>query len=230
MARPGFNGAHWFDLPFEEAVLVGWLGQFSSGAESLDSFRDHLHVYGTKVAKFYGMDEKSSRHALESLLERSNLLEVLGRLASRTKLLENFEVNADKIHFQYSAERLTWEIDYLKKKKIATVVSLTERHHQKDVLQDHFSLHHFSIEDLNAPSFEQVANLAEIIKESQRRNEIIAVHCLAGIGRTSTMLMGAHLLLDDSIEDLKRLLARQNPSFKLVGEQAEFIGSLVQRL
>ena len=89
--------------------------------------------------------------------------------------------------------RLNLEIDFLKKQDIRTIVSLTENHNQKEELGNHFNLHHLAIEDLKPPQFEQVLHVAEIIRKARAERKRVVVHCMAGIGRTSTMLMAAHL-------------------------------------
>ena len=85
---------------------------------------------------------------------------------------------------------------------------MTERHHNRDELQHHFVLHHIGIEDLGAPHLEQVKELAGILDASKKKGEKLAVHCLAGIGgRTSTMLMAAHMLKGEALRDLQALLS-----------------------
>lgn len=106
------------------------------------------------------------------------------------------------------------------------MIILTERHHQKDILGSHFSTHHISIVDLGAPSLDQAKQLAEIIRASNKSKEKLAVHCLADIGRTSTMLMAAHILMGESLNDWESLIAKQNPYFALSGPQAEFLRTI----
>lgn len=223
MARPGFNSTHWFDLPFHEAVLLGWLGRFSSGSENLGSFRIHLSEYAPKIFRFYGLDQSSGPEALKFFDSPDALKKILGQLASRTQILESFDVSGDRLHFQLSRQQLKAEVDFLKKKGIRQVVSLTERHHQAEELKNHFALQHISIEDLNAPQLEQAHQLVEILKA---RKGGLAVHCLAGIGRTSTMLMAAHILMGEAPEEMEALVKKQNPTFVLTGPQGDFIRSL----
>src|SRR5262249_4776107 len=92
MARPGFNAVHWCDLPFDEAVLSGWIGQFSSGSESLASFRKHLSDYAPKIYKFYGLDAESGTQAINVFDKLAGLTSVFDRLAARTQILQSLEV------------------------------------------------------------------------------------------------------------------------------------------
>ncbi len=229
MGRPGFNAVHWFDLPFDEAVLLGWLGQHSSGTHSLDSFRKHLQTYAPRIFKFYGLDEVAGAKELEVFNENQSLLKVFEKLSQNTKNFRHFEINGNELKFSLSESRLQEEIRFLKSQGIVNIISLTEHHHQKDILQNDFKMHHFSIEDLGAPKLEQVSRLADVIKTALSQNETMAVHCLAGIGRTSTMLMASHIMLGEDADELEQILKKQNPTFSLVGSQGEFLRSLSKK-
>jgi len=230
MARPGFNCSRWFQYAFDEAVMVGWLGQFSSGTKTISSFQNHVRTYAPKIAKFHKIDADSFGKSVGIFKTNEGILEVLKRVSQRTKILEGYDVSETHIQFGLSQERLKWEMQYLKDQGIETVVSLTEEHHHKDQLATQFDLHHIAIEDLGAPKVAQVLQLAELIKSSMGNQKKLAVHCLAGIGRTSTMLMSAHITMGESAKDLELLLAKQNPAFQLTGSQADFIRSFSERL
>jgi atypical dual specificity phosphatase len=201
----------------------------SSGKKSLESFHDHLKTYTPKIYKFYDFDEKTGRKAIEVFRENAGILKVLGNLTERTGIFESFKIEGNDLHIRLSNKRLNEEIAFLKKAGISSVVSLTEEHHQKEQLGDHFDLHHISIEDLGAPSIDQVHRLAGIVASENKSSRKLAVHCLAGIGRTSTMLMASHIALGESPQDLEARLKRQNPSFVLTGPQGEFLRSLAAK-
>lgn len=223
MARPGFNGIHWFDLPFDEAVVYGWVGQRQSGSQSIASLQQHIREFGEKIFRFHKIDESGFRRVLESFTDKTKFVEVFEKLALKTKSISHFEIDGEQIKFQLSPDRLAWEIDFLKRHGIGTVVTLTENHNQKEELEDHFDLHHLAIDDLQPPRLEQAQQLAEIIRMANSKQERLVVHCMAGIGRTSTMLMAAHLLLGEPFADLQALLTKQNPSFQFTGSQADFL-------
>lgn len=226
MARPGFNSAHWFDLPFEEAVLVGWLGQYSSGTADILSLTHHLETYVPKIYKFYQLDEFSGSKRLQSLRSLDGIIEVIERVNRRLNIWKAFSISATKIQFEMNDELISQEINFLKQNQIQNVITLTEKHHQKDLLDSHFNTHHISIADLGAPTLDQAHVLADIVTRSAQRQERIAVHCLAGIGRTSTMLIAAHILLGETYDSLEILIKRQNPSFSLSGPQTDFLRSI----
>lgn len=141
-------------------------------------------------------------------------------------VVESFHIENDQLHFILSEGILNREIDFLKKNEIRNVITLTEHHHQKDILGSHFSTHHISIVDLGAPNLDQAKHLAEIAASANKRKEKLAVHCLAGIRRTSMMLIAAHILMGESLKDLEVLIANQNPYFALSGPQADFLRSI----
>jgi protein-tyrosine phosphatase len=228
MARPGFNAAHWSELPFEESILFGWLGQFSSGPAPLSSFRHHLQNYAPRVFNFFKLDQDSGQRALRIFENEARIMSVMARLAERTRSFRDFAIRDNHVYFSVNEDRVLEEIEHLKQLRIQRIVSLTEYHHHKEILVDHFKLHHLGIEDLGAPTRDQAHHLAKVIDESRQSGEILAVHCLAGIGRTSTMLLAAHMILGENLDELKRKIASKNPSFMLVGSQAEFIQKIAE--
>lgn len=230
MARPGFNTIHWLELPFAEAALVGWLGQYTSGDAPLEAFRHHLKTYVPKIFKFHKLDAEAGALEVQKLEDPANLKSYLQNVARRTNLIEDFEISDAHVRFQISRERLKEEAAFLKRMRVRQIVSLTERHHNKGYLDDQFELFHLGIEDLNAPTSEQVHQLVDVLKKREQAGGVVAVHCLAGIGRTSTMLFASHLVLGRKFDDLVALLKKQNPSYILTGPQETFIREFHQQL
>lgn len=230
MARPGFNSCQWFDLPFDEALVMGWLGQHSSGPLSLESFRAHLKIYLPKAISFYQITEEAKHRIIENLESHVTLESIVHRLSDRSKFFNKASICNDHLHFELNKKQLDEEIAFLKQQQINRIVSLTEDHHMKEYLSEHFQLDHISIVDMGAPTQIQAQQLAEILEISESQGDRLAVHCLAGIGRTSTMLMAAEIIRGKPFEDLLLQIKKQNPSYAFVGPQAEFIHNLTQEL
>ena len=228
MARPGLNSTRWFDFTFEEAVLVGWIGQHASGSTSLDDFERHVRSYGHKLLSYYQLDEDLARAPFRIFETPDGVASVLKSLAERSGWLTSYDVLNREIHFAFNPKRLDWEIAQLKQLGISHVVTLTERPHKREILEKHFAIHHFSITDLEPPKLDQVLQFAALIETLRGRGEKMAVHCLAGIGRTSTMIIAAHLALGEKVDDLRQRIAHRNPVFDPSDSQAEFIRTMAE--
>lgn len=230
MARPGFNACHWFDMPFDEAIFMGWLGQHSGGTLPLSQFQQHVKTYLPQAAPFYHLSNEQIQQATEDFQRPEFLNSLLQRLIKRTQFFQSAEASEDSVQFQIHMSQFEAEVNHLKKHGIDCVVTLTESHHLKEELQSHFDLHHIGIIDMGAPTLDQAKQLADILDQTEQRQEKVAVHCLAGIGRTSTMLMAAKILRGEKLEDLLQHIAKQNPSYVFTGSQAAFLKSIVATL
>lgn len=230
MARPGFNHCRWFDMPYDEAIVMGWLGQFSSGSIPLQSFRQHVATYAPKVASFYRLNDEQKKRYFAGFNCLESFKVTLTSLANRSRFVEYVEVSDDQLHFEIHKDQLDNEINFLKSQEIEIIISLTENHHAKDYLQEHFDLHHISIQDMGAPTLDQAHKLKCLLELAAQKNEKLVVHCLAGIGRTSTILIAAELLRGKKLPELLSQLSKQNPSYAFVGSQAEFIKTLESSL
>lgn len=230
MARPGFNAVRWFDLPFEEAVLLGWIGRHSGGLLSLSSFRENLRHYVPRIYQFHGVSEAEYKKLVLDFDDARVISEVLSRLSARTQVLSGHRVSGDQVEVEFNRQRLEAEIGFLKRQGIHRIVSLTEDHHSRDLLSQHFSVHHIRIEDLHPPTRDQAVELAQILQRSRDHRETVAIHCLAGIGRTSTMLAASHILQGEDLEGLMEKLKRKNPSFVLSEAQRSFLRGLSEQV
>lgn len=226
MARPGFNGTHFYDLTFDEMTVLGWIGQYSCGEVELSKFKEHCADYMPRIFEIIKMEHEVGLRKVEPLLSPQGLKKAFTELNTKTNFFESFEVINDRLKFKLNFKNLEREIEFLKSKGISKILTLTEEHHQNDRLSKHFDTHHFSIPDMHAPTLAQAQRAARIIDEARSKGEKVAIHCLAGIGRTSTMIMAAHVLLGEKLPDLKAEILKINPTFKFVGPQIEFLESL----
>ena len=74
MGRPGFNQCHWFELSFEEGLLLSWLGKQHLPTTPLDGLWSYLDSYGPQVAMFYELSADVASERLSRLRDRMTLL------------------------------------------------------------------------------------------------------------------------------------------------------------
>jgi atypical dual specificity phosphatase len=84
-----------------------------------------------------------------------------------------------------SPEDLAW----LRAQGIEVLVSLTEDRPRRDwVEQANLLVFHEPMEDMEAPTQDQLDRCVSAIERATERNMGVAVHCGAGLGRTGTVL------------------------------------------
>ena len=94
-----------------------------------------------------------------------------------------------------SLEDLIW----LRKKGIDVLVSLTEERPRRDWINDSGILvYHEPLEDMQAPSQDQLNRAVSAIQKAIDSKMGVAVHCGAGLGRTGVILAGYLVSRGDS--------------------------------
>lgn len=227
-ARPGFNCTHWFDFPFDEGIVMTWIGQFNTGFHPISDFKRHLKAYTPKVKRFYNIQSPDSE-IVKEYMNPERIKKSLIKACERTQMLSQFRVEADGVFVEFCSNRLAHEVQFLKQQGIKKIVSLTENHLNSEKLAGEFDLHHFSIVDMEAPYFNQAEELAQIIADMQTSSEAVGVHCMAGIGRTTTLLVAAHLILGHTMDEMKLHVKSKKPEFQFIGRQAEFLNQVAKR-
>ena len=74
--------------------------------------------------------------------------------------------------------------DWLEWSGVSVIVNLTE-----DPYDDpRFEVHHIPIPDMMPPDITQIKTFCDIAIEARKQSKVVYVHCLAGRGRTGTMM------------------------------------------
>ena len=82
-------------------------------------------------------------------------------------------------------EDLTW----LRQQGVELLLSLTEERPRREWVEDAgLLLFHEPLEDMEAPTQEQLDRCVSVILRANEKNMGVAVHCEAGLGRTGTVL------------------------------------------
>lgn len=230
MGRPGFNRCHWFDLAFEEGLILSWLGKQHLPAPALDGLWRYLDSYGPKVAIFYGLSPSAARDRLSQVRERSTLLAMVERMNAKTGIFDDVSWVDDyaqpALRLLPSAQRRQHEVALLKQQNVTVLISLLEQPLDHPELCNDFEIYHVPVEDITPPSRDQVYAFAETLFTALAADKIVVTHCLAGIGRTTTMLMAAYLVHGYPLQAIAAWVRVRNPHFLFRGSQAAFLQAL----
>jgi atypical dual specificity phosphatase len=128
---------------------------------------------------------------------------------------------------------MEYDLKALQRVGVTTLVTLTETALDESRLAP-FGLKSIwePIPDMAAPSIEQGKRLCQQIEQLHTRNEVVAVHCRAGLGRTGTVL-AAHLIWEgrgalDALETVRSIEPRWVQSQVQIEFLEEFASALAK--
>jgi protein-tyrosine phosphatase len=127
-----------------------------------------------------------------------------------------------------SARRRQHEVALLKEHNVTVLISLLEQPLDHPELRNDFEVYHVPVEDITPPTYDQVYAFAEALCTSLDAGKTVVTHCLAGIGRTTTMLMAGYLVQGYPLQDLTAWIQVRNPHYLFHGSQLAFLQGLAE--
>jgi atypical dual specificity phosphatase len=122
------------------------------------------------------------------------------------------------------------ELHWLRRQGIELLVSLTEDPLRRDWL-DEAGLLAFNVpmEDMEAPTQEQLERCVSAMNRAMQRNMGVAVHCGAGLGRTGAVLASYLVSKGHPAENALARVRRLRPGSIETDEQAEAVMEFARR-
>ena len=226
MGRPGFNKHHWYGLSLEEGLVFCFFGKTTRTTAPLVQLWTFLDSYGPKTAPFHNLSKTEVMLRLSKLRDRSALLRIVESTNAKTHILSDVVISGQSLEYQFNDRRFAEEVEALRAEEISVVVSLLEEPLGLERLEQVFEVHHFPVEDIAPPNVDQVRAFAKVLRMSLEKGKKVVAHCLAGVGRTTTMLIAAHLQCGQPLDELVNLVKERNPYFQFKGPQLKFLEQL----
>lgn len=123
------------------------------------------------------------------------------------------------------------ELHWLREQGIEVLLSLTEEPPRRDWINDTgLLLFHVPIEDMEAPTAEQLDLCMSAIQKANERGLGVAVHCGAGLGRTGVILAAYYVAKGDDARSAMGRVRRLRPGSIETAEQEGAIRAYARRL
>ncbi len=119
--------------------------------------------------------------------------------------MNNYDIYEYKKDQLYGSEMPETEADLLKIRQLGIdiIISLDEgirEHPFYDEIQTDFEHHELFITDFDIPQDEFIEQFLDILLTARNEKKKVLVHCLAGCGRTGTMLALAERFIYDNLD------------------------------
>ena len=122
------------------------------------------------------------------------------------------------------------ELDWLRRQGIEVLVSLTEDPVRRDWVNDAgLMVFHVPMEDMEAPTQEQLDRCISAIGKAHERQMPVVVHCTAGLGRTGVILACYFVTTGLSARDAIARVRRLRPGSVETGDQAAAVSEFARR-
>jgi atypical dual specificity phosphatase len=119
---------------------------------------------------------------------------------------------------------------WLRKQGIELLISLTEERPRRDWVDDAGLLvMHVPVEDMEAPTQDQLDRCVSAIERANERAMGVAVHCGAGLGRTGVILAAYFVAKGTSAQNAIARVRRLRPGSIETDEQADSIVEFARR-
>ena len=122
------------------------------------------------------------------------------------------------------------DLEWLRRHGIEVVISLTEDPLRRDWVNDAgILLVHEPIDDMEAPTQEQLDCCVSAIARAHERNMGVAVHCGAGLGRTGVVIAAYLVHQGQAARDAMARVRRLRPGSIETEEQANAVAEFGRR-
>ncbi len=122
------------------------------------------------------------------------------------------------------------ELQWLRRQGIEVLVSLTEDPLRRDWVDDSGLLvFHVPVQDMEAPTQEELDRCISAIERALERNMGVGVHCGAGLGRTGVVLAAYFVAKGHPPENALARVRRLRPGSIETDEQADAVVEFARR-